>query len=91
MSEAEYDETLTSLLLEHGFDYKNIYNLAIPVSRFYSSLHNLYMTINAIKRNLKGGCIFKLSSERENNMFFVFYTAVSSNEIRRRLKLKAFL
>jgi hypothetical protein len=90
-NEAKYDETLISLLVEHGFTPKNIANL-IPVTRvFYTKAQNIPTAIKNIKEILKGGCIFKLSSGRRNSMFFLYHTTASADEVRRRLELKVFL
>lgn len=89
-NESEYDESLTLLLVENGFNHKNIRNLT-PVTRVYSFAQNIPAAVNMLKEQFKDGCIFSLSSGRRNNMFFVYHTPVSPDEIRRRLELKAFL
>lgn len=89
-NEIEYDETLTSLLVENGFNRQNINNL-VPTTRFYSNAKEIPTIINSIRINFKGGCIFKLPSGKRNNMFFIYHTTATPEEIRRRLKLKAFL
>lgn len=86
----EYDESLTSLLLSHGFNSKNIDNL-IPVKRFYLGLNDFSVIIGNIKSTYEGGYIFKLPGTRRDGKFFLFHTIVSPDEIRRRLELIAFL
>jgi urease gamma subunit len=93
MNEVEYDESLTALLVEHGFNHKNISEL-IPITRFsYLNRSRIISSIDSMKNEFqfKEGCMFALSSGRRNNMFFLYHTIVSSEEIRRRLELIAFL
>lgn len=95
MSEAEYDESLMPLLIKNRFNPKNISKL-MHIAPGYLSLvycfqQNILAAVNMLKEQFKDGCIFTLPSGRRNNMFFVYHTIATSNEIRRRLDLKAFL
>lgn len=92
-NEAEYDKSLTALLVEYGFNHKNIAEL-IPITRFsYLNRSRIANSIDSMKNEFqfKEGCMFALSSGRRNGMFFLYHTIVSSEEIRRRLELIAFL
>lgn len=96
ISEAEYDESLQQLLVANGFNHKNITNLtSSPLTRYTTGVNNVLDFIAHIrlvfKNDLKESCIFKLSSGRRDGKCFLFHTNLSSNEIRRRLELKAFL
>lgn len=91
MSEVVYDETLSQLLAKYRFDNSNI-RILTPVTRFYYAKENrILAAIENIRVLFKKGCIFKLSCGKRNDMFFIYYTANSPEEIYRRLKLKAFL
>lgn len=93
MNHNSYDETLMPLLNAYRFNHLNIRTL-IPVTEFFIfSKLDIPNSVKCIQEQeqYKNGCIFTLSGGSSGGQIFLFHTAVSSNEIRRRLALKAFL
>lgn len=99
-NEAEYDPSLTQFLIDNGFSSGNLPPL-IPANgslAYAGPSSEMMLHIYEIKAAQQTGCIFTLPAKgffpnylERIDWTVVFYTPISSNEIRRRVALKAFL
>lgn len=88
----EYDESLKYLLLENGFNCDNILDICRSgLIRHTIDRNKILVAINDFLLTHKSGCIFMLPSKINIHNCHVYYSPMSSNEIRRVVALKIFL
>lgn len=92
LTTAEYDKSLKDSLLQHGFDCENILDLCrTGLLSCKIRRDRILVAVESFQKEHKTGCIFMLPSNRRDNSCYVYYSPMSSDEIRRTLALKAFL
>jgi hypothetical protein len=101
MNKAEYDPSLTQFLIDNGFTTKLVPLIpregswVLPADKRHPISQDLSSVIEELQREYgsEGGCIFTLPGNVGLGPWetYVFYTPISSDEIRRRVANKAFL
>ena len=94
----EYDVELHDFLLKNNFTYKNLPDHASTfmieeiqyVSREISKVMTMVNSIRTINKG-KSGCIFTLPGNRRDNHMYMYYSSLSKDDIRKIIKMKAFL
>ena len=94
-----FDESLRGFLLEHKITIKNVNSIlnsndGIGLSYYkYGNVSNFNMqaVITSFQTQLTGGCIFTLPGTRKDGKSCIIWSKYSSEEIRRIVKMKAFL
>jgi len=98
---AEYDPSLTQFLIDNGYDHGAL----VPLIPFNDSWvlcdhpSKLEWMMSKINKNKQPGCIFTLPAKgffpddppERADWIVVVFAPISSDEIRRRVALKAFL
>ena len=88
----KYDESLRELLLLNGFTHKNILDICKSGVISCEVHHSKILSAaEDFKKTHKSGCIFSLPGSRRDGMIYVYYSPMSSDEIRRTIALKVFL
>lgn len=89
----EYDPLLEQLLIENNFTCLNISDIFIGLSYTHSYINrrDLFHRINKINISYEKCCIFSLPGNRRDGKMHLYCIPLSSDEIRRIIKLKAFL
>lgn len=98
-NEAEYDPSLTQFLIDNGFTNKLVPLIplrgswVLPADPKCPDCHNVTDTVREMRQMFESGCIFTLPGNLGLGPWvdYVFYTPISSDEIRRKVALKAFL
>ena len=88
----EYDQLLEDFLLENSIDASNITDICkTGLSTEHIIRKEILSTVKSLRVNKKIGCIFTLPTNRRDGSCWIFYSSMSSNEIRRMVAMKVFL
>lgn len=96
---AEYDPSLTQFLIDNGITDKLVPLIpregswVLPADPECHGCHDVATTVKEMQQRYGSGCIFTLPGNIGIGPWsdYVFYTPLSSDEIRRRVAMRAFL